>query len=108
VDLDVSAWDLSCELLHVEEAGDSLLLDAVTLGPSGDGDDAVPAGWPVTWWIINPTSGSGNLASDLQDLVRGETGCRIGMVSWMGKDLLVATGRDDCVVVLLTSVSPDV
>jgi hypothetical protein len=95
-------WDLDCELLLVDEVEGSLVLDAVTVAPMTADDEELPAGSPVTWCLVNPTGGPGHLAGQFKKLVSSETGCRIGMVEWHGQQLLVASGSDDCVVVMLS------
>ena len=96
-------WDLDCELLLVDEVDGSLVLDAVTVSPVGEGDEELPVGTPVTWCLLNPSGAAGHLAGQFKKLAGSETGCRIGLVEWRGQQLLVASGRDDCVVVMLST-----
>jgi hypothetical protein len=99
---DAEPWlPLECELLVVDdESAEGLLLDAVTIGDSGEGNDHLPAGTPITLWLADPDGKQEALAAELRSLVRAET-CRIGTMNWNGNELLVARGREDCVVVLL-------
>jgi hypothetical protein len=96
----IPASQLSCELLFVEQVGSDLVIDAVTVAAHGLGKDHLPAGSPVTWWLANPSGPSGGLAADLLRLA-DEVGARVGTLVWYGKQVLVVSGHDDCVVVLL-------
>jgi hypothetical protein len=100
-------WDLNCELLFVEESDGDLVLDAVTVCPHGAGEDHLPAGTPVTWWLVDPSGGPGHLAAQLQSLAQSENECRIGTIAWRGHELLIASDREDCVVVFLTSLTQE-
>jgi hypothetical protein len=96
--------ELQCELLHVEEGDDGILLDVVTIGEVVDDDgEVLPAGWPATLCLAHPFGSATTLLDDLDQLVRSDVGCRIGVLERDGQRLLLAAGADDCLVVLVVA-----